>query len=79
MTARISTQEGTFHVHATRIRPPVEVSADGSAVVSHAGSRLLTGLAEPNTLTGAAVGGVRAPQVAADAHDPGLVLTDLAM
>ena len=74
-----SEQEGTFHVHATRTRPPVEVSADGVGVVSHVGSRLLADLADQTTLTGqlSAVFARRtAPQTA---HDPGRVLTDLAV
>jgi hypothetical protein len=50
--ARITEQEGTFHVHATRIRPPVVVSVDGDGVVSHAGSRLLADLADQTMLTG---------------------------
>jgi len=55
------------------------VSADGSEVVSHAGSRLLADLADRSTLTGelSAVFSHRvAPQTA---HDPGRVLTDLAV
>ena len=77
--ARITEQEGTFHVHATRTRPPVVVSADGDGVVSHAGSRLLADLADQTTLTAqlSAVFTHRtAPQTA---HDPGRVLTDLAV
>ena len=55
------------------------MSADGSEVVSHAGSRLLADLADRSTLTGelSAVFSHRvAPQTA---HDPGRVLTDLAV
>ena len=66
-------------MHATRTRPPVEVSADGSGVVSHAGSRLLADLADRTTLTGqlsAAFAYRTAPQTA---HDPGRVLVDLAV
>jgi len=66
-------------MHVTHTRPPVEVSADGAGVVSHAGSRLLADLADQTTLTG------RLSEVFADrtapqtAHDPGRVLTDLAV
>ncbi len=66
-------------MHATRTRPAVEVSADGVGVVSHAGSRLLADLADRTTLTAqlSAVFAARtAPQTA---HDPGRVLTDLAV
>jgi hypothetical protein len=41
----ISEQEGTFHVHATRARPRIVVSADGVGVVSHGWARLLADLA----------------------------------
>ena len=44
-------QKGTFKVKATRTRPAVEVSADGTGVVSHAGSRLIADLADQTTLT----------------------------
>lgn len=74
-----SGQEGTFHVQPTRTRPPVDVSADGAGVVSHAGSRLIADLADQTTLTGqlsAAFAHRTAPQTA---HDPGRVLTDLAV
>ena len=66
-------------MHATRSRPPVEVSADGAGVVSHAGSRLLADLADQTTLIAqlsAVFAGRTAPQTA---HDPGRVLTDLAV
>jgi hypothetical protein len=55
------------------------VSADGSGVVSHAGARLLVDLAEQTCLTGhlsVALQGVRRPRAR---HDPGQVLTDLAV
>ncbi len=66
-------------MHATRTRPVVEVSADGVGVVSHAGSRLLADLADRTTLTAhlsAVFSGRVAPQTA---HDPGRVLTDVAV
>jgi Transposase DDE domain group 1 len=55
------------------------VTADGAGVVSHAGARLLADLAEASTLTGrlsTALARCAAPQTA---HDPGRVLTDLAV
>src|SRR4051794_2561202 len=77
--ALISEQEGTFHVHVTRTRPTVEVSADGYGVVSHAGSRLLADLADQTTLT-AQLSAVFAHRRAAQtAHDPGRVLVDVAV
>ena len=72
-------EEGTFHVHATRTRPAVEVSADGVGVVSHAGSRLLADLADRTTLS-AQLSAVFAARTAAQtAHDPGRVLVDVAV
>lgn len=75
----ITEPRGTFHVHATRTRPAVEVSADGRGVVSHAGSRLIADMADRSTLTArlsAVFADRRAPQTL---HDPGRVLTDVAV
>jgi len=75
----ITEPRGTFEVKATRTRPVVVVSADGDGVVSHAGSRLLADVADRTTLTAqlsAVFAGRRAPQTA---HDPGRVLTDVAV
>ena len=66
-------------MQVTASRPRIVVSADGSEVVSHAGSRLLADLADRSTLTGelSAVFSHRvAPQTA---HDPGRVVVDLAV
>jgi len=60
-------------------RPTVQVSAGGKGVVSHAGSRLLVDLADRSTLTGqlsAVSAGRISPQTA---HDPGRLLTGLAV
>ena len=66
-------------VQTTGPRPRVRVTADGSGVVSHAGSRLLADLAAVTGLdTGLAeVAGVGRQR--RSAHDPGRVLTDLAV
>jgi hypothetical protein len=72
-------QEGTFEVHATRTRPAVEVSADGTGVVSHVGARLLADVADRTTLTAqlsTVFASRRSPQTA---HDPGRVLVDVAV
>ena len=75
----ITEPRGTFEVKATRTRPPVQVSADGDGVVSHAGSRLLADLADRTTLT-AQLSAVFADRIAPQtAHDPGRVLTDVAV
>ncbi len=55
------------------------VSSDGAGVVSHAGSRLLADLADQATLTerlSEALASLRRPRAV---HDPGRVLTDLAV
>jgi hypothetical protein len=55
------------------------VTADGVGIVSHVGSRLLAGLADRSGLTGAlseALAGLRERRAG---HDPGRVLTDLAV
>jgi hypothetical protein len=64
-------------VHPTTTRPTITVTTDGAGVVSHVGSRLLTGLADCSGLTEAfsdALDGLRERRAG---HDPGRVLTDL--
>jgi hypothetical protein len=64
-------------VHLTTTRPTITVTADGAGVVSHVGSRLLSGLADRSGLTEAfsdALDGLRERRAG---HDPGRVLTDL--
>jgi hypothetical protein len=66
-------------VKATATRPKITVGADGTGVVSHAGSRVLADLADRCTLTGklsAALGPLRRPRAV---HDPGRTLVDLAV
>ena len=66
-------------MHPTTERPMIIVSADGAGVVSHVGSRLLAGLADRSGLTGAfsdALAGLRERR---SGHDPGRVMTDLAV
>ncbi len=66
-------------VQRTSWRPRLSVTCDGCGVVSHSGSRLLADLAEVTGLTGAfseALVGLRERR---SAHDPGRVLTDLAV
>jgi hypothetical protein len=55
------------------------VSADGQGVVSHAGSRLLTDLAERSTLTGELTGALGRLTRPRTVHGPGRVLVDLAV
>ncbi len=66
-------------MHGNGKRPKVVVSADGSGVVSHAGSRLLADLADRSGVCGGlsdALGGLRERR---SGHDPGRVLVDLAV
>ena len=66
-------------MQATTTRPKITVTADGTGVVSHAGSRLLADLADVTTLTAElseALAGVRGSR---PRHDPGRVLVDLAV
>src|SRR3954464_12951117 len=72
-------QEGTCRVQRIAAYPKVEVSADGTGVVSHVGSRWLAEVAAAAGLPEAfddAAGGRRRR---CSAHAPGRVLTDLAV
>ncbi|HEU5485377.1 MAG TPA: IS1380 family transposase [Microlunatus sp.] len=72
-------EEGTCQVQRIAAYPRVEVSADGTGVVSHVGSRLLADVAAVVGLPEAfdeAAGGHRKR---CSAHAPGRVLTDLAV
>ena len=55
------------------------VSADGDGVVSHAGSALLVGVADKVGLTGALSAAMQPTRERVSAHDPGVVLRDLAV
>lgn len=66
-------------MHPTTARPTITVTTDGAGVVSHVGSRLLAGMADRSGLTGAfsdALAGLRERR---SGHDPGRVMTDLAV
>ena len=66
-------------VQVTTPRPKITVTADGDGVVSHAGARLLSDVASAVGLDawfGEVAGGGR---VRRSAHDPGRVLSDLAV
>src|SRR3954471_4511275 len=76
---RSTAQRGTPRVHPTTARPTITVTTDGAGVVSHVGSRLLAGMADRSGLTEAfsdALAGLRERR---SGHDPGRVLTDLAV
>jgi hypothetical protein len=57
----------------------VVVTADGDGVVSHAGSALLIGLADKIGLTAALSEAMEPTRQRVSAHDPGVVLCDLAV
>jgi hypothetical protein len=57
----------------------VVVTADGDGVVSHAGSALLVGLADKIGLTAALSDAMAPTRQRTSAHDPGVVLGDLAV
>ncbi|MFF0195860.1 IS1380 family transposase [Streptomyces anulatus] len=71
--------EGTFCVQGIGSRPRFHVSADGSGVVGHAGSRLLADLADATGLTGAYSTALRPLRPRGTGHDPGRIATDLAL
>lgn len=66
-------------MHTTRSRPRLVVSADGSGVVSHAGSRLLADLADATSLTSAFSEALHQLRPRGTGHDPGRVAVDLAV
>jgi hypothetical protein len=66
-------------MQVTRTRPKLAVTADGTGVVAHAGTRLLADLADATGLTQAfsdALAGLRRRDTG---HDPGRVAVDLAV
>jgi hypothetical protein len=66
-------------VHPTTARPTITVTTDGAGVVSHVGSRLLAGLADRTGLTAAFSDALVGLRERRSGHDPGRVLTDLAV
>src|SRR5215510_408146 len=70
--------EGTFEMHRSGGRARVVVSADGRGVVSHAGTRLLTDIAEVTGLTGGFSDALAVAGRRAGGHDRGRVAVDLA-
>nr|WP_256096941.1 IS1380 family transposase [Streptomyces agglomeratus] len=61
------------------MRPRVQVSADGTGVVGHAGARLLADLADTTGLTAAYSTALRPLRPRGTGHDPGRIATDLAV
>jgi len=66
-------------MQSTWSRPKLVVSADGTGVVGHAGTRLLADLADTTGLTSAFVDGLAGLRCRDTGHDPGRVAVDLAV
>jgi hypothetical protein len=72
-------EKGTSRVKISKRLPALKVTPDGKGVAAHAGSRLLSEMAEATGLT-AAMSRAMAPTVKRRRrHDPGQVLVDLAV
>jgi hypothetical protein len=63
----------------TARRPKITVSADGSGIVSHAGALLLTETARVTGLAGGLSAGLSRWRPGRAVHDPGKIVTDLAV
>ncbi len=66
-------------VHRSRSVRRVEVTTDGKNLVSHAGTALLSELADRSGLTGAMSEAMADCGISFHTHDPGVVLTHLAV
>jgi hypothetical protein len=73
------TSEGSLQVHRTRSVRRTEVSADGKNLISHAGTALLSELADRTGLTLAMSEAMGSCGISWHTHDPGVVLTHLAV
>jgi hypothetical protein len=74
-----TTQEDTRKVKTQTTAQTVEVRADGEGLVSHAGAFLLVELADRLGLTAALSEAMAPSRERRSAHDPGVVLRDLAV
>jgi hypothetical protein len=74
-----TTQEDTRKVKTRTTTQTVEVRADGEGLVSHAGAYLLVELADRLGLTAALSAAMAPSRERRSAHDPGVVLRDLAV
>jgi hypothetical protein len=72
-------EEGSLKVHRSRSVRRVEVTTDGKNLVSHAGTALLTELADRSGLTRAMSEAMGECGISWHTHDPGVVLTHLAV
>jgi hypothetical protein len=76
---QLATQEGTSEVNGTRAAQRVKVTGDGKGVASHAGSLLVAELADRVGLTAGLSVAMSHTRRRRSAHDPGVVLTQLAV
>src|SRR5438132_7088150 len=72
-------QKGTSMVKGNTRRPRLVVTADGTGVAAHAGSRLVADMADALGLTAGLSTAMAATRQRRSAHDPGRVLVDLAV
>lgn len=72
-------REGTSEVNGTRAAQRVKVTGDGKGVASHAGSLLLAELADRVGLTAGLSAAMTHTRRRRSAHDPGVVLSQLAV
>ena len=79
LKSQSQTQEDTRKVKAQTTVQTVEVTADGEGLVSHAGAYLLSELADRTGLTEALSQAMAPSRERRSAHDPGVVLRDLAV
>jgi hypothetical protein len=78
-TIRIAEEEGSLKVHSTRSVRRAKVTTDGKHLVSHAGTALLAELADRSGLTKAMSQAMEGCGISWHTHDPGVVLTHLAV
>ena len=76
---QVAEREGTSKVNGTRAAQRVKVTGDGKGVGSHAGSLLLAELADRVGLTAGLSAAMAHSRRRRSAHDPGVVLTHLAV
>jgi hypothetical protein len=72
-------QEGTVKVNATKAAQPVRVTADGKGVAGHVGTLLLAEVADRLGLTVTLCAAMAHTRQRRSAHDPGVVLAQLAV
>ena len=76
---QIPKKKGTSKVKRSNRRPSLSVTADGSGVAAHAGTRLLAEMADATGLTDALSKAMAPTKRRRRRHDPGRVLVDLAL